>query len=125
MNNRDYETIHEIRRHCEIIADAKYVYGDNWDSFQKNVHYQQSVAFSLLQVCETSIRLSDEFKSQTQHLVEWGKIRRMRTWFAHIYDRARLDLIWKATAEHVPQLTMFCNRVLRQHEQENDISLKP
>lgn len=49
----DRHMLETIIQHCDNIADAISLYGDDEEDFFSNVHYSQSCSFSLLQIGES------------------------------------------------------------------------
>ena len=54
MLSPDLQRIKHIRDYCNVIADAIERFGNTREDFESNVHFQQSVSFSIIQIAELS-----------------------------------------------------------------------
>ena len=74
--------------------------------------YQQSVAFSVLQIGELAGRLSDGLRQETAAEVDWPSIKGLRNIIVHEYGKVKLQVLWDIVSEDVPRLKEFCERHL-------------
>lgn len=112
MESNDIQRIKHINVYCKDIADAISCFGNSFDSFSSNIHFQNSVSMSILQIGELSIGLSDEFKANTSEQIQWAPIRAMRNMFAHEYTAMNPLIIWETATKSIPELMDFCEKTI-------------
>lgn len=109
----DRQRIEHIRDYCLEINATVERYGRSFEIFADDIDYQKSVSFSILQICELSGKLSEEFKTETAAQIPWSAIRGMRNFFAHNYGSMSREVIWKTAMEDIPALLAFCDQMLK------------
>lgn len=115
----DLQRVEHIRDYClEIESDREY-FGDSISAFMANKHYQRSVVFSILQIVELSVGLSDEFKEKTLNVIPWSEIRGMRNIIVHHYKKVELDIVWNIITNKIPDLKAFCEAELTAYEENS------
>ena len=112
MQLPDLQRIAHIRDYCLEIEKTIERYGNTIEAFSRDMDYQKSVSFSILQIGELSGKLSDQFKEETAKQVPWSAIKGMRNLFAHSYGSMSYEIIWKTANEDVPNLLDFCDKIL-------------
>ena len=75
MLSRDLQRILKIRDYCLGIQDTIARFGNSPDSFLLDSDYQQSLAFSILQIGELTGGLSEEYRSSTKEQIQWPHIK--------------------------------------------------
>jgi len=70
------------------------MFGSDEDDFIDNVQFQNSCAFSMIQIGERVKRLSSEFIAGYPE-IEWSDIARFRDILSHNYDGVNLQIVWK------------------------------
>ena len=115
MNNGDLQRIRHIKTYCEDIAETIARFGADYNTFVQDRDYCNSVSMSMMQIGEISGSLSDAFKSDTSHQMQWRAMKAMRNLFAHAYASMSKEMIWASATKDVPELLAFCNDVLAQH----------
>jgi uncharacterized protein with HEPN domain len=113
-NRRDISILQKIVRHCDDIADAKTMFGDNLKSLESNVHYKNSVLMSLLQIGELTTHLSDELK-EAHSEIPWRRIKSMRNFAAHEYENFNLVYLLEAINDNAPALRDYCGKIIQQN----------
>ncbi len=117
MLSPDLQRIVHILDCCKDIESAIARFGDSYDSFRSDRHYQQSVAFSIIQIAELSNGLSIEFKKQTSDRVSWSLMKGMRNIVVHDYGNIDHEVIWETANLDIPALKRFCEEQLAEAEQ--------
>ena len=112
MKQRDIEQLTKIIEYCDVINNTIQRYGDEIEIFSKDIDYQNSVSFSIMQIGEISRAISDEFKSTTEEEQSWKAIRGMRNLFAHAYGTMSMETIWNTAIHDIPKLKQFCIRYI-------------
>ena len=97
-----------MQAYCEEISATIGRYGDDFSVFLGDLDFQKSVSFSIFQIGELSIRLSDGFRKETASIIDWPAIRGMRNIVAHDYGSVNLALLWETAKKDIPVLEAFC-----------------
>jgi uncharacterized protein with HEPN domain len=63
----------------------------------------------VVQIGELSVHLTDEFKLNHSE-IPWKKIKDMRNFVAHNYDKLDLETLWLTIKEDMPRLCAFCKK---------------
>ena len=116
MLSPDLQRIEHIRDYCLRVGKMILRYGDSFDIFKADMDFQQSVAFSVLQIGELCNGLSEEYRKLTGEDVEWNAIRGLRNIVAHTYGSIKLDILWDTAATDIPALKEFCETQLSENE---------
>lgn len=111
----DEQRILRISEYCERIRNTVLRYGNSYDVFLKDSDYQQSIAFSILQIAELSSDLSEKCKNTTSGMIPWRSIKGMRNTVLHGYEDIDLELVWHAVKNDIPELKAFCDSELTGH----------
>lgn len=107
MNERDYQLILHIKKHCEDISDF-IEQGGAYSSFITNQMYFNAVTMSLLQIGELAKHFSDKFIEDTKQIIPWNKIRGLRNIVAHGYDSLDKEIVWNVSNDYIDDLFVFC-----------------
>lgn len=108
MTQPDLQRINHIRDYCVEIEKTIQRYGNSFAVFDQDPDYQRSVSFCILQIGELSGGLSQEYRRETAHRVQWGPIKAMRNLVAHNYGSMSRDIIWETATTDIPVLKSFC-----------------
>ena len=109
MLSRDLQRILKIRDYCLGIQDTIARFGNSPDGFLLDSDYQQSIAFSILQIGELTGGLSEEYRSSTKEQIQWPHIKGVRNIIVHDYGKIQLDRVWDIATKDIPVLKAFCN----------------
>ncbi|MFR9223993.1 MAG: DUF86 domain-containing protein [Flavonifractor plautii] len=112
MLSRDLQRVLKIRDYCLSIQDTMSRFGVSLEGFLSDSDYQQSIAFSVLQIGELTSGLSEEYRSATKEQIQWPHIRGLRNIIVHDYGKIQLDQVWQIITEDIPVLKTFCNEQL-------------
>ena len=99
----------KIRDYCLSIQDTMARFGKSPERFMRDSDYQQSIAFSVLQIGELTAGLSEEYREATKGEIQWAHIKGMRNIIVHDYGKIQLDRVWNIITEDIPVLKAFCN----------------
>jgi uncharacterized protein with HEPN domain len=121
MNNKDLNRIKDMAMYCADIAKTIERFGNDQEIFFNDIDYRNSIAMSIMQIGELSVKLTDEFKDRTKEQVQWNSIRGMRNMFAHNYSDMNESIIWSAAIQSVPELLEFCNQIIAKSTHESSL----
>jgi uncharacterized protein with HEPN domain len=120
MKMSDFELLQYINNYCNSIDDAINRFGNSFDKFFHNKHYQHSIFFAILQIGELATRFSQKFLTKTNEIIPWEQYYRMSDRFSHGYVTMDLKIIWSTVIEDIPKLQAFCNeKIAEMRPQEN------
>jgi len=111
--NRDISNIESIIQYCDNIKEAIMMFGTDEEDFLSNTQFQQSCAFSLLQVGEIVKRLSPDITSK-HPTIEWSNIARFRDVLTHNYGRVEQLAVWDVIVNDIPKLEKECEIILKE-----------
>lgn len=94
--------------YCSFIGSTAKRFGQSWEAFSADPDYQQSVAFSILQIGELAGRLSEKLRTETAAEMDWAAIKGLRNIVVHEYGKVWLRTLWDIVAEDIPKLRQFC-----------------
>ena len=114
MLSRDLQRILKIRDYCLGIQDTIARFGNSPDGFLLDSDYQQSIAFSILQIGELTGGLSEEYRSSTKEQIQCRNI------IVHDYGKIQLDRVWDIATKDIPVLKAFCNDQLPLEYREDE-----
>lgn len=123
MQLLDQHRLGHIIEYCHRIQATITRFGNSYEAFSADEDYQQSIAFSILQIGELVAGLSDEYKESTNGKMPWQAIKAMRNIVAHGYGNIELAVVWRTALEDIPDLQAFCKEELR--SSQNDIAGDP
>ncbi|WP_280737493.1 MULTISPECIES: HepT-like ribonuclease domain-containing protein [unclassified Enterococcus] len=98
--------------YTEEIKGTIHKYGDDYEIFQKEYDYRNSVSMGLLTIGEViNSKLSDELKEKYSNF-NWQRLVRARHEFAHAYFQFDDEYIWSLIHKEVNQLAEYCSYLL-------------
>jgi len=109
--SRDISHIESIIQYCYNIEEAVMMFGTDEEDFLCNTQFQQSCAFSLLQVGEIVKRLSPDITSK-HPTIEWINIARFRDILTHNYGKVEQPAVWDVIVKDIPILKKECESIL-------------
>ncbi|MCD8131480.1 MAG: DUF86 domain-containing protein [Lachnospiraceae bacterium] len=113
MQSPDIQKLSHIFDYCQEIEKTVERYGNSFEVFDKDVDYQRSVAFCILQIGELSGGLSAEYRAATTNSMPWTAIKGMRNFVAHNYGNMSREIIWETVTHDIPLLRDFCQKQLK------------
>ena len=108
MLSPDQQRLVRIWDYCTFIGNTVARFGPSWEDFSDDPDYQQSIAFSILQIGELAGRLSDELRTETTAEMDWSAIKGLRNIVVHEYGKVKLQVLWDIISEDIPKLKQFC-----------------
>lgn len=111
MNAKDEKYIKKIIEYCEETSSDIEYFGDDFDEYLSNTHYQRACAFNIIQIGEYIGRLSDEFKSQHPDIA-WNSLKAMRNIQAHDYESVIEHLVWETMKTELPELKIYLKKLI-------------
>lgn len=119
---RDIAVLEHMVKYCESIEKSVERFGDEFEIFEKDNDFKNSVSMSILQIGELVSHFTDEFRNQNKE-IPWNKIIGMRNHFAHGYAEMDEHEIWKTVKNDIEPLKNFCNDKLKfVYEYREDVS---
>ena len=82
------------------------------EEFNADEEFQQSAAFSVLQIGELCNGLSEEYRRATGSRIQWNAIRGLRNIIVHAYGSIKLDILWDVVTTDIPDLQRLCDEQL-------------
>ena len=111
MNAKDEKHIKKIIEYCEATASDIEYFGDDYNEYLTNDHYQRACAFNIIQIGEYIGRLSDEFKDKHPEIA-WNSLKAMRNIHAHDYENVIEHLVWETMKVELPELKEYLEKLL-------------
>lgn len=101
--------LEHILGYCDNIDKSIMRFGNEYDIFQKDNDFQNTICMSVLQIGELTTHLSEEFKllPSSQH-IDWRGYKYIRNICAHRYGSIEKPEIWNVINEDIPVLKKFC-----------------
>ena len=115
---RDLGLINHINDYCEDISHTHAKFEDSYDTFVTESTYERTIAFDVMQICELTKKLSDEFKSQYD--LPWRAISGMRNMIVHDYGHIDAEVLWETSHDDIKQIEGVCNIVLAPYTEDLD-----
>src|SRR6266478_8759021 len=82
-----------------------FVAGKTLDDFERNPMLNSAVIRQLEVIGEAAKRLSEDFKSERNHL-PWRRITGMRDFLIHEYLEIDLEIVWRTAMEDIEELKL-------------------
>lgn len=120
MLSPDLQRLEHIRNYCSRIQRSILRYGCSFETFKTDEDFQQSVAFSVLQIGELCNGLTEEYRMATGTTIQWNAIRGLRNIVAHAYGSIKLNILWDTVTKDIPDLKHFCDEQLPPEEDEDE-----
>ncbi|MCD7981127.1 MAG: DUF86 domain-containing protein [Clostridiales bacterium] len=111
--------MNHIFEYCLEIEKTIKRYGSSFEAFDRDVDYQRSVSYCILQIVELSTGLSSEYRNTTAGSMPWKAIRGMGNLVAHNYGNMSREIIWETVMNDIPALRTFCEQQLQEANGEN------
>ena len=109
--DRDIKQIETMIRYCRSIEDAVRIFGADREDFLSNEQYQNSCAFSLIQIGERIKRISKELTSKYD-TIEWKDLAGFRDVLSHGYGGVNLNIVWETITTEIPVIKKECETIL-------------
>lgn len=123
LNNeiRDLGLINHINDYCDDIERTHQRFNNDYSRFATETTYERTVAFDIMQICELTKRLSEEFKDA--YNLPWRAIAGMRNVIVHDYGSIDTEVLWSTSHEDIQQIKEMCDVVLAPyvHRQEEQL----
>ena len=104
---RDNDQLGVNLKYCDRIDIAINRFGQSFDTFSRDIPYQDSCSLCLIQIGEAVNRLSEGFR-QAHPEIEWRRIYGMRCHLVHGYETFDAEIAWDAIENYIPPLRAFC-----------------
>ena len=85
-------------------------FGAEFETFNNDIDYYNSVLMCIFQIGELVNKLSDSARSTLDGEVESHKIVAVRNRIAHAYDDLDRSVIWDIAVKRLPSLREFCEK---------------
>lgn len=99
----------------KILKDIKFIIKNTdkitLEELEANEVLCDSVLFRLIQISESSIKLSDEFKSEHSD-IPWHAIKGMRNKIVHEYGDVEFDVVHQTVTEDIPDICKRLEKLL-------------
>ena len=116
MKTSDIDILRHILRYCNQINILVKRFGKDLEIFKSDIAYKDSVSMNLLQIGEMVGHLSEDFRTETNDKIKWLAIKGMCNLFAHNYGAMDTTIIWNTVIEKIPELSTFCDEIVKYHE---------
>ena len=114
-NRADKIIIQKIIGYCQDIEDSIADFKITYAIYESVKIYHSGLDNFIFQLCELTLRLSDEFKSE--HVgITWHKMRGLRNIHAHDYGKIKPDKMWAIITEDVPELKRQLEKIILEEE---------
>ena len=120
MTSKDRDVILHIIMHCDRVNEDIERFGNTLEAFENDRTFADSVSMNILQIGELSHNLSQEFRESTKQEIPWRKVYDMRNHFAHGYHQMDDKIIWNVATFDIPVLKAFCEKQIKQSEQNKN-----
>ena len=104
-----------IQKYCTEREENFKFFGTQVDTFKTNNIFRDSISMKIFQIGELTKELDKDYKefiNQTQNMVPWKSIIRMRERFAHHYGEMNLEIIFNTAIYDIPKLNDFIQKEL-------------
>lgn len=105
--NRNCDLIRHILKYCQSIKSTILRFGDDFDTFNTDIDYRNSVCMSIIQIGELSRRLSEDYKNEKSE-IPWKQIIGLRNICAHAYNTVDYEGIFEIAHSDIDELKKFC-----------------
>ena len=114
--NRKITILLHMQNYCEEISETFKFFGKNFETFESNAIFRNSISMPVFQICELSKLLDKEYHEyidQTKDEVPWRAIIRMRERFAHHYIDMDNKIIFDTALNDIPILMEFISKEIK------------
>lgn len=116
--NRDSNVLKHIIKYCNDIEATIARFGEDFEIFERDNDYKNSVSMSTMQIGELTTHLSDDFKKRTSGEIPWNLIKAMRNHYAHGYSFMDTKEIFETATSDIVGLKAKCLNLLQNLERE-------
>jgi len=113
IGNRDIIILCKIVSFCEEIDKTADYFGNEYEIFQNNSIFKNSIAMCVLQIGELSGSLTEDFKNEYNEM-PWREIKGLRNFVAHQYGNLDIAELWNTVQEDIPTLQNYCKKIISQ-----------
>ena len=106
---KDKGILLQIIKRCNRVSEK--VSNISITDFSLNEDIQEVVCFNLFQIGELANGLSIEFIKK-YNKIPWKQIIGMRNRIVHGYDTINLEIVWSTAMESIPELKLYCKKIL-------------
>lgn len=117
--NIDKIIVEKMLKWCNQIEEFINRFGNNYDSYVKDMAFQCSTNMALLQIGELTTKLSETFKEK-HDIVPWKLMRAVRNITAHDYESIEYEVMWQTLTEDIPKLKEQLANILNTKTNENN-----
>jgi len=93
------------------IQETSAEFDNSKEKFDESATFRNAICLCLLQIGELVSILSDEFKENNTDM-KWREIKLLRNIVAHRYGQIDYDIIWDICLTDVPEMIVFCNKLI-------------
>ncbi len=108
----DINVLEHIIKYCEDIEVTINRFGNDFNTFENDMDFKNSISMSIMQIGELTTHLSSMFKSKTVNVVPWNLIKSMRNHYAHGYFYMDNKEIFETAIADIPDLKKKCTSFL-------------
>ena len=108
--NRKITILMHIKKYCYEILDNFKFFGTQYETFDNNNIFRDSISMKLFQIGELVkelYRTEKDFIIETKNKVLWKDIIKMRERFAHHYGEMNYEIVFYTALEDIPKLINF------------------
>ena len=111
-----------IYQFCDRIEKTINRYGKDFNIFQNDNDYYDSIFMKMVQLSELTKTVDDDYKNMTKELIPWkgidGALEHIRMGFMaphHFSVLGIMDdkLLWESAIKDIPKLKIFCAEELK------------
>ena len=110
--NRKITILLHIQKYCKEIDENLDFFGKNFETFEKNNIFRDSISMKIFQIGELTKELNKvdkKYIEDTKEKIPWQSIIKMRERFAHHYGEMNLKIIFNTATNDIPILKNFLN----------------
>ena len=124
MANNNLRKLMAIYQFCDRIEKTINRYGLNFNTFQNDNDYYDSIFMKMIQLSEITKTVDSDYKNQTKDHVQWsgidGALEHIRMGFMaphHFSVIGLMDdkLLWESAIKDIPKLKIFCEKELEEN----------
>lgn len=111
MEPKDVFFLESIVIYCDRILSAIKKFNITEEKFYSDEHLQDMLAFSVIQIGENAVELSEKFTNSHKE-IEWRKIIGFRNNIVHDYGDFIPAILWEAIQSKIPELRDYCAKII-------------
>ncbi|MBQ9018016.1 DUF86 domain-containing protein [Candidatus Saccharibacteria bacterium] len=112
MNSKDVYLLENIISFCNGIENTIARFGDDFETFNSDIDYQDACELKVIQIGEIVNSLSDSFKDSHPE-VAWRNIIGTRNIITHDYGELDNRKVWDTLKHDIPELKSFCSKIIK------------